>query len=118
MIMKFIALLGLVLGSMYFYTNASSQPIANYQDLLTKAQQDNVTLGEIKFASNLLALEYCNDASYQTSRGKSTKQCLKTYTNMREMCEERIFKNDHDEVESEEKVIKIARRYTACVGIE
>lgn len=118
MIMKFIVLLGLFLGGMYFYSNASSQHIANYQDLLAKAETNDVSLGEIKLGSNLLALQFCNDESYQTSGGKSVKECLKTYANMRGMCEQRIFKNDNEIIESKDKVVKIAKRYTACVGID
>lgn len=118
MIMKFIVLLGLFLGGMYFYSNASSQHIANYQDLLAKAETSDVSLGEIKLGSNLLALQFCNDESYQTSGGKSVKECLKTYANMRGMCEQRIFKNDNEIIESKDQVVKIAKRYTACVGID
>lgn len=117
--MRFIALLCIVLSGIYLYhTKYTTKPITNYQDLLQKAERTDVKISEIKLASNVLALEFCNDESFQLSGGKSPRECLKTFSNMRSMCEQRIFKNDEETIESKDKVIKIAKRYTSCVGIE
>ncbi|MDE3273851.1 hypothetical protein [Pseudoalteromonas sp. G4] len=117
--MKFIALLCLILGGTYiYYTLNSESQVTNYQELLSKVEHSEVKIGEIKVASNMLAMQFCNDGSTKDSVGKSPRECLKTFSNMRGMCEQRIFKNDEEIIESKDKVIKIAKRYTSCVGIE
>ena len=117
--MKVIALLGLVFGGFYFYSNATAPiEIHSYQDLLYKVEREPVTTNEMKLGANMLALIFCNDTSLQESGGKSVKECLKTYANMRDMCESRIFNNKQQLVEDTEQVISTSKRFAACVGIE
>ena len=75
--MKVIALLGLVFGGFYFYSNATAPiEIHSYQDLLYKVEREPVTTNEMKLGANMLALVFCNDTSLQES-GEKRKRMFK-----------------------------------------
>lgn len=119
--MKYILLIVFLAVAVYIYLDskvAVSVVVSNYPDLLSKVEAQSVTLEEVKIGANSLVLTFCNDSGFQQSGGSTTESCMKKYKGYRNMCENRIFASGPIEYSSKEDVIKVAKRFSACVGIE
>ncbi|WP_147378719.1 hypothetical protein [Motilimonas pumila] len=120
--MKIIIFIAIIAATFYLHKNGylfkEEVQFSNYNELLAKVEEQPVTMEEVKKGSNMLATRLCNDEHFQETGGSSVKKCLKTYQNFKGMCEERIFTELEQLITTKDEIMRIAKRYVACVGIE
>ena len=117
--MKNIIFLVVLAGGAYFYYNNQSVEVNvdSYRALLTKVENEPVTIDEVKIGANLLTSSFCNDVTFQVSGGSSVRACTDKYLAFKSACEDRIFGKKNRKLTSKSEVTALVKRFITCAGI-
>lgn len=116
--LKYLLIIGLIAGGYYFFTDNQSTEvgITSYQEVLQKAEANEVSQEEVKKGAVLLATQFCNDSYFQETGGSSTSACLDKLGTRGEQCTERVFGHAPDSFYGKESVSTISKKFIKCTG--
>jgi hypothetical protein len=116
--MKYLIVAAILYAGYYLYTSHKDAAIVvdSYSTLLQKIDVSTVTLNEAKQGAQALAVSFCNDSGLQSTRQKTTGQCMERLDHYRDMCLDRVFKDAPPDTSSKPLVTTLAKSYAACVG--
>ncbi|WP_437884075.1 hypothetical protein [Pseudomonas sp. LRF_L74] len=111
--MKELLLILAMTGAALFYystTSSTDASVANYQELLKKAETSTVSRQDVIFGANDLARFQCSQVPTTSSA-----ECVARYSGNQVTCEERVFANAPESYARKEDVSAAAEAFAGCV---